>query len=68
MGNLSLAIILPFNYLNQSVFFYVKMTKSFCLFISCGNDGESPIGHPIHPFIITLLFTLSNPKPSNLKP
>jgi hypothetical protein len=52
MGNLSLAIILPFNHLNQSMFFHVKMTKCFCLFISCGNDRESPIGHPICPFII----------------
>jgi hypothetical protein len=54
MGNLSLVIILPFNHLNQSMFFHVKMTKCFCLFISCGNDGESPIGHPTCPFIINL--------------
>jgi hypothetical protein len=37
---------------------------NICLFISNEKvHGEFPIGHPIYPFIISILFALSHPKP-----
>jgi hypothetical protein len=60
----NLLVIIPFSHMNQLInASSCHMKKYINAFIYHEKmDGKAPIGHPINPFIIILLFGLSHPK------